>query len=97
MCIKQIKQQVCILIINLQENEGTIDINIIDYYINYDTYGPTKQLSAFLYNDYLLLGTTLLLDRENYPGTNLPDYLSMFMIFGYPNGTDSIINIKCPN
>jgi len=52
-------KEVCILIINLKENDGAIDINIIDYFINYDTYGTTKQLSAFSFNGYLLLGTTL--------------------------------------
>ena len=52
-------KEVCILIINLKENDGAIDINIIDYFINYDTYGTTKQLSAFSFNCYLLLGTTL--------------------------------------
>ena len=66
------------------------------YYINLDNYNLHNQISGYVYNGYLLFSST---------ATKLPiqtpralddslDYFSLFMIFGYANGTDGIINIS---
>ena len=84
--------EICILIINI--NKYNKRINVTDYYIDFDTYTPTMQISGFLYNGYLLLATTVITQKENFFRDNSQDYLSMFMIFGYANGTDSTIDIS---
>ena len=52
------------------------------------------QISTYLYNGYLLFSSTFITQEEN---DNLEDYstnyFSLFMIFGYANGTDRIENI----
>ena len=70
----------CILIININENRNLM--NITNYYIDFNDFQPTNQISGFSYNnDYLLLTTTAM--PKNQPNSDLPDYLSIFMIFGY--------------
>ena len=85
-------REICILIINI--NKYNKNINVTDYFIDFDTYTPTMQISGFSYNGYLLLATTVVPQDGYFFRNNFPDYLSMFMIFGYANGTDSIIDIS---
>ena len=55
--------------------------------INLENYIPVKQISGFVYNEHLLLSMTYLRNAQS-------NYLSMFMIFSYPNGTDATIDIS---
>ena len=50
----------------------------------------TKEISAHLYNGFLAFSATALPPELN---SNSDNYLSIFMIFGYANGTDSEIDI----
>ena len=56
-------------------------------------YTPKIQISGFKLNDFLLFTSTAILAEEYYNFEDEINYLSIFMIFGYPNGTDIIINI----
>ena len=67
----------CILIIYIDENNKAI--NILDYYIDFDTYKPENQISGFSYNDHLMLSAATI--KNSKP-------ISLFMIFGYSKGTD---------
>ena len=61
------------------------------YHIQIENYMPIIQISGFMYNDFLLFTSTAIPLEEGYYFGN-DNYLSMFMIFGYPNGTDIIID-----
>ena len=91
---------------NLQIIENQLNILIIDIQPDFTGFGqykilqgiieeyiPTKQISVFYYNDFLLFTSTAILAEEYYNFEDEINYLSIFMIFGYPNGTDIIINI----
>ena len=98
-CLKRILEplvgkgkELGILLINIDENTRNIIIN--DYYINFETFLPTNQISVFLYNNYLLIGASVLFQKYTYQFEDLSDYLSMFMILGYAEGTDNIIDIS---
>ena len=85
-------RELCILIIHIYEKANFIFLN--DYYINFETFVPSMQISAFSYNDYLLFSTTVMPQSGSLLGEDYPEYISIFMIFGYANGTDSIIDIS---
>ena len=85
-------RELCILIMHINENSQ--NIYIADYSIDFDKYILTKQISAFAYNGYLLLATTIMEQNNNFYNDDFGDYLSMFMIFGYASGTDTIIDIS---
>ena len=77
-----------------------IDINIYigdfyirKFYINLENYSPT-QIKGFAYNNYLLFSATGNIVNDYYRRLNFDEYLSMFMIFGYANGTDCNIDIS---
>ena len=55
---------------------------------------PKFQLSANVNNGYLLLATTAIREEENINIEDSRDYFSLFMIFGYANGTDNTIDIS---
>ena len=57
--------------------------------LDFGNYIPTKQISGFLYNDFLLLSTTYKPEEDR-----VNTYYSLLMIFGYANGTDSTIDIS---
>ena len=57
-------------------------------------YIPKMQISGFIYNDFLIFTSTAILKEDIYELRKEINYFSMFMIFGYPNGTDSTINIS---
>ena len=52
------------------------------------------QISGFIYNDFLIFTSTAILKEDIYELRKEINYFSMFIIFGYPNGTDSTINIS---
>ena len=90
--IKQISEskEICILIININKDNN----NIKEFYsfIDFDEFVPTNSILGFSYNNYLLFSsTTMPQDNSN---NVLPDYLSMFMIFGYLNSPDDTIDIS---
>ena len=55
---------------------------------------PKIQLSANIYNGYLLIATTAIKKEEYSNNEDSQDYLSLFMIFGYANGTDNTADIS---
>ena len=68
-------------------------LNAIDFYINLDDYIPT-QIKGFEYNSHLLFSATCNLENYyDYYNKNSNNYFSIFMAFGYMNGTDHIIDI----
>ena len=84
--------ELAILIINI--NENIREMEMTEYYINFETLKPTSHISLILYNDYLLLGGSVIIEKSYYETENSLDYLSMFMILGYAEGTDSCIDIS---
>ena len=82
-----------ILIIDIQSDYSGINISQI-YYTRIDNYIPVLQISGFYYNDYLLFSSTAISIEDSYNfDEDDSNYLSIFMIFGYPNGKDNDINI----
>ena len=82
-----------ILIIDIQSDYSGINIPQI-YYTRIDNYIPVLQISEFYYNDYLLFSSTAISIEDSYNfNEDDSNYLSIFMIFGYPNGKDNDINI----
>ncbi len=78
-----------------------IDLDLFDwqfyhreYYIDLEN-NPT-QIKGFSYNNYLMFSSTGGIgNNQGYTNyQNYAKYLSMFMIFGYANGTDSTIDIS---
>ena len=76
-----------------------IDVNLLkesleakEFSIDLDDYSPT-QIKGFGYNGYLLFSATCKEDDYYYNNENSNNYLSMFMAFGYFNGTDNLIDI----
>ena len=64
------------------------------YVINFENYTPMR-MKGFNYNGFLLFASSGLINIQDYffNKDDFNNYLSMFMIFGYANGTDTIINI----
>ena len=58
------------------------------YYFNLDKYKLSKELTAYVFNDFLIFSST----TEIPPNYN--NYYSALLFFGYPNGTDHIIDIS---
>ena len=99
-------QVVFIYVIRMYSNEliiKLIDLDIYNgqfnqrsFYINLENYFPT-QIKGFAYNNHLMFSSTGGIVNNNngyYNNINFAEYLSMFMIFGYANGTDSTIDIS---
>ena len=63
------------------------------YYVNLNNYFPTS-IKGFSFNGYLLFSATGNIDNNYYNSQNYANYISMFMIFGYANGTDSVVDIS---
>ena len=80
-----------IVIIDITQNFSKLCLRF--YAINLENLEPQKQIVAHAYNGYLLFAMNALLDDNSYVD-NLNDYFSMFMTFGYVNGTDKTIDIS---
>ena len=52
------------------------------------------QISGYSYNDHLLFTSTFISPEENNYDDDSRNYFSLFMIFGYANGTDRTIDIS---
>ena len=63
------------------------------YFIYLDDYIPKIDILGYSYNDYLLFATTSLIKDDINSSERDKNYLSLFMMFGYANGTDKIIDI----
>jgi hypothetical protein len=85
--------QIGIAIIEISHDYSNFIINIQKSF-DLDNYIPSFQISGLLYNDYLLLTMTSFPEEELDSSEDEINYFSMLMIFGYPNGTDSTINIE---
>ena len=71
----------CILIFRLYIDDR-YSFLYTKYKINLGNFVPERQILTFLYNKYLIFATTSSLKNDNYESKN---YLSLFMMFGYPN------------
>ena len=79
--------ELVIIIINVNLIGKYLDS--IDFTIDLEDYTPS-QIKGFAYNGYLLFSSTI--KEENYYEKS-NNYLSIFMAFGYFNGTDNEIDI----
>ena len=78
-----------ILLFDLYNNYE--DMNIRVYELELSNYKINKELKLNVYNDYLMLSSTVIDKYESNTDDNL--CFSILMIFGYVNGTDKTINI----
>jgi len=84
---------IIIIDINPDYSSFAINMNTIKY-LGLENYVPIRQISGIIYNDHLLFSMTYLNNERNIFGQDQTNYLSMFMIFSYPNGTDATIDIS---
>ena len=84
--------KLCILIIDI--NVQNSYFNVKDSYINLNPLIPKMQISGYSYNDHLLITSTFISPGENNYNDDSRNYFSLFMIFGYANGTDRTIDIS---
>lgn len=73
---------ICIILMDLYANNKNVQMRTYEYDIS--SYVMSKELAAHVYNGYLGFSSTV--------GTG--DKSSIFMIFGFGNGTDFIIDIS---
>ena len=66
------------------------NVKIRTYYYNLYPYQLRKELTAYTYNEFLIFSSTAV----NPPSYKTSNYISMLIFFGYPNGTDHIIDIS---
>ena len=64
------------------------------YFYDLADYIFIKDLSGYFYNGLLVLGATSVLKKEEMGDEDWANYFSLFMVFGYPNGTDSTKDIS---
>ena len=86
------------LVIILLDLDILFDIEFYgrNFVIDLENYSPTY-IKGFSYNNYLSFASTGGISKNNYGyynNQNYAQYLSMFMIFGYGNGTDCNIDIS---
>ena len=79
-------------IINIDINFTSFDFRTKVYNILLENLIPKLQLSTFEYNGHLLFSTTVI--KEYLNSEESDDYFSLLIIFGYANGTDSIIDLS---
>ena len=82
-----------IKIIKIKEDYSDYTVNRHPTF-NLGDYIPKMQLSGLIYNDFLIVTSTAVLRKDIYSLRKDINYFSIFMIFGYPNGTDSTIDIS---
>ena len=82
-----------LIIIIIKINPDYSNFNINQDSFNLENYIPKMQISGYIYNGFLLFTSTAILKEEINNSEN-DNYFSMLMIFGYPNGTDSTIDIS---
>ena len=72
-----------ILVFDLYNDYSNMKIRVYNYDLS--DYKADKEFSAFIYNKNYLAFTSTVVS---------PTFYSIFMMFGYPNGTDNIIDIS---
>ena len=77
-----------ILLYDLYNNYANMKIR--QYYYNLVNIQPIKELTAYVYNGFLIFSTTAV-SPVNYTSS---DYYSILAFFGYPNGTDYTLDIS---
>ena len=82
----------CIYLIKIKNIEYIFEN--VWYFIYLDNYIPKINILGYSYNDYLLFATTSLKKDDINSSERDKNYLSLFMMFGYANGTDNIIDIS---
>ena len=79
-----------IILIDLYNNFQSMKIRV--FYFDFDNYRISKEIEAIIYNNYLAITSTVTSKKEK---TNDDEKsFSMFLLFGYVNGTDDYINIS---
>ena len=81
-----------ILLFHFYDNYTKMKMRSYSFDIN--NYIFIKELSGYFYNNYLVFATTSILKKETMDSDDLINYFSVFMIFGYPNGTNNIKDIS---
>ena len=82
-----------IIIIDIPQDSQ--DFKIIPYRMVFDNLEPKFQISGFSYNGFIAFTSTFIsLEKNNYNFDDSDYYFSLLMIFGYPNGTDSFVDIS---
>ena len=77
-----------ILLYDLYDNYNKVKIR--HYYFGLDIYQLRKELTAYVFNGFLVFSSTAVTPRS-YTESN---YISLLVFFGYPNGTDHPIDIS---
>ena len=84
-------KQLYIIFIDLYNNFEYIKYRYYHYFLeDYRIYKFSKEISAFIFNGFLAFTGTVLPSNYN---ANENNFFSIFLMFSYPNGTDSEINI----
>ena len=60
------------------------------YYYDLNNIQPIKELTSYVYNGFLIFSSTAV----SPPNYSSPNFFSILTFFGYPNGTDSTIDIS---
>ena len=81
-----------IVIIDIPRDDNSLKITAYRFVL--DNLEPNIQISGFSYNGFIVFASTFISEENNNYYDNSINYLSLFMVFGYPNGTDSIVNIS---
>ena len=86
------KNELYIKIIKIFPDYSGFEIINFDFF-NLEDYIIKTPLSSFAHNGFLLFTSTAFRQKEISNPEDEINYFSMLIIFGYPNGTDSTINI----
>ena len=84
------RTQLYVLLFDLYNNDSNLKIRV--FKPNLSNYKHVKEMATTIYNNYLVFSSTVV-DPNNYASED-DDCFSIFMIFGYANGTDTIIDIS---
>ena len=81
-------QYLYIIFFDLYNNFNNINTRIYFYTLyNEKTFCFSKEIAAFIYNDFLVFTGTLTLGTDS-------EYYPILLMFGYPNGTDLEVDIS---
>ena len=81
-----------ILLFDFYDNYSKMKLRKYSYNIN--DYIIKKEMSGYIYNNYLLFDMTTILKLNTMTDDSWKNFFSTFIIFGYANGTDSTIDIS---
>ena len=91
---KGVDRFIYFLLFDLYDNYTRMRIRV--YYFKINDFIFKSELSGYIYNGYFLFDTTSIIEISpmNDGDPSWSNYFSIFMIFGYANGTDSIEDIS---